>query len=206
MRSRIPCPRNPGSWVRRFFRQHLVDNSTDSKLGPICGQNERLFRIQHAQASWRDEVCLELLKHTLGLASGDNADQGIAPELPCPTTCSPIPTGGCGNGGRGGGRGGHSLTLSLPPLLSSPPPPPPLPLSPPAVQPIPLPLPPRAGIPQSRETERSSSATHVTALISQHMPEYARESIQWPLGNCKCTRNCGVPEACSQRTPSWDRV
>ena len=58
-----------GSWVRRILRLHLTEDSPDGKLGPICGQNERLFRIRHAQASWRDEVCLELLERTLAFFS-----------------------------------------------------------------------------------------------------------------------------------------
>ena len=35
----------PGSWVRSIFRLHLAEDSNDGKLGPICGQNERLLQI-----------------------------------------------------------------------------------------------------------------------------------------------------------------
>ena len=58
-----------GSWIRRIFRLHLTEDSPGGKVGPIGGQNERLFRIQHAQASWRDEVWFELLERTLAFLS-----------------------------------------------------------------------------------------------------------------------------------------
>ena len=58
-----------GSWVRRIFRLPLAEHSTDGKLGPICGQNEWLFRIRHTQTSWSDEVGFELLKRTLAFLS-----------------------------------------------------------------------------------------------------------------------------------------